>query len=300
MADTPSLFSLVIHGDVFTGTLHSPAEWNDKLAEELQLQELLIASFGHSSCCAAANPLCRVCDRPTLLTEVPAKPPCSHAVCSACLTLYVCHILRQKVTNVRCPISACRAVLVVPDAYRELIPPKLFHRWMQAHRADNWGGGRVTRVFQRGGGKWRATLSMEGFPGEKREGRDSSLQVSIQGEYDRDEFLNLAGQAQRSLGVDSNDPKGKKPVIEVGQASGSTELYCTTSAWKPRRAPSASTWEAVRMRSAGAVSASTIYVERIDGCSYVRCRCGHGFCYRCGSPMAADHSCNNCIIRSPF
>ncbi|RWW56792.1 hypothetical protein BHE74_00036473, partial [Ensete ventricosum] len=86
--------------------------------------------------------------------------------------------------------------------------------------------GRVTRVFQRGGGKWRATLSMEGFPGEKREGRDSSLQVSIQGEYDRDEFLNLAGQAQRSLGVDSNDPKGKKPVIEVGQASGSTELYC--------------------------------------------------------------------------
>ncbi|CAL9136256.1 unnamed protein product, partial [Musa textilis] len=197
-----------------TGTLHSPAEWNDKLAEELQLQELLIASLGHSSCCTAANPLCRVCDRPTLLTEAPAKPACSHAVCSACLTLHVDHLLRRNVTNVRCPIAACRAVLV-PDAHRELVPPKLFHRWIQAHRADNWGGGRVTddrtRVFQLGGGKWRATLWMEGFPGEKRQRRDSSLQIFIQGEYDRDELLNLAGEALRSHGVDSNDPNGKKP-----------------------------------------------------------------------------------------
>ncbi|THU47195.1 hypothetical protein C4D60_Mb09t12960 [Musa balbisiana] len=194
--------------------LNSPAEWNDKLAEELQLQELLIASFGHSSCCTAANTLCRVCDRPTLLTEAPAKPACSHAVCSACLTLYVDHILRRNVTNVRCPISACRAVLV-PDAHRELVPPKLFHRWTQAHRVDNWGGGRVTddgtRVFQRGGGKWGATLSMEGFPGEKPQRRDSSPQIFIQGEYDPDELLNLAGQALRSLGVDRNDPRGRIP-----------------------------------------------------------------------------------------
>ena len=25
-----------------------------------------------------------------------------------------------------------------------------------------------------------------------------------------------------------------------------------------------------------------ILVDRIDGCNYVRCRCGTGFCYRCG------------------
>ncbi|CDH60739.1 predicted protein [Lichtheimia corymbifera JMRC:FSU:9682] len=38
-------------------------------------------------------------------------------------------------------------------------------------------------------------------------------------------------------------------------------------------------------------------VERIAGCNYVRCRCGTGFCYRCGS-LRLTHGNNGCNVCS--
>ncbi|RLM84751.1 hypothetical protein C2845_PM04G12980 [Panicum miliaceum] len=34
-----------------------------------------------------------------------------------------------------------------------------------------------------------------------------------------------------------------------------------------------------------------MYVERITGCVFIICRCGHCFCYLCASPMSRDNHC---------
>ncbi|KAL5720237.1 RBR-type E3 ubiquitin transferase [Ranunculus cassubicifolius] len=40
------------------------------------------------------------------------------------------------------------------------------------------------------------------------------------------------------------------------------------------------------------------YVEKIDGCTYMVCRCGFGFCYKCGDPVGAGHVACNCTRNS--
>ncbi|XP_048555713.1 E3 ubiquitin-protein ligase RSL1-like [Triticum urartu] len=38
-----------------------------------------------------------------------------------------------------------------------------------------------------------------------------------------------------------------------------------------------------------------MYVERVEGCVYIVCRCGHHFCHLCGSAMAkGNHRCSKC------
>ncbi|KAL0540477.1 hypothetical protein IC582_020483 [Cucumis melo] len=34
-----------------------------------------------------------------------------------------------------------------------------------------------------------------------------------------------------------------------------------------------------------------IYVEKIEGCPYVICRCGTKFCYSCGAKWGGRHAC---------
>ncbi|KAK3021462.1 hypothetical protein RJ639_047634, partial [Escallonia herrerae] len=33
------------------------------------------------------------------------------------------------------------------------------------------------------------------------------------------------------------------------------------------------------------------FVEKIDGCLHITCRCKHDFCYKCGSKWSAYHGC---------
>lgn len=35
------------------------------------------------------------------------------------------------------------------------------------------------------------------------------------------------------------------------------------------------------------------YVERSEGCLFMKCRCGHAFCYNCGAPLV-NHYCTKC------
>ncbi|KAI0499292.1 hypothetical protein KFK09_020195 [Dendrobium nobile] len=36
------------------------------------------------------------------------------------------------------------------------------------------------------------------------------------------------------------------------------------------------------------------YVEKVSGCLSLKCRCGHVFCYNCGTTMTEDHYCAAC------
>ncbi|KAL0426742.1 UNVERIFIED_CONTAM: hypothetical protein Slati_2849000 [Sesamum latifolium] len=36
------------------------------------------------------------------------------------------------------------------------------------------------------------------------------------------------------------------------------------------------------------------YVEKSSGCLFMRCRCGHTFCYNCGAQLLNEHYCRNC------
>lgn len=35
-----------------------------------------------------------------------------------------------------------------------------------------------------------------------------------------------------------------------------------------------------------------MYVERIEGCPHIQCRCGLQFCYSCGAKWGGDHACS--------
>ncbi|PSS35724.1 ATP-dependent RNA helicase [Actinidia chinensis var. chinensis] len=36
------------------------------------------------------------------------------------------------------------------------------------------------------------------------------------------------------------------------------------------------------------------YVERVSGCNWINCRCGIGFCYKCGREAKSCH-CMECV-----
>lgn len=206
---------------------------DEKLAQELQLQEVLVASTESSKPhIETGEPLaplpcrCEICEKPMTSPEVFRARTCSHALCRACSARYIEAELRKDDPSfVKCPRASCDFVLE-PEPYRDFVRPEVFDRWLDAHRR---GGDRKKSIVLM---EWRPTVE---------QGKDPTFHVSIQGAFDRRELLELSNTlldavvAGRGDGTD-NIPKGKQliefphSVIEIGQSSGASqvidEFYC--------------------------------------------------------------------------
>ncbi|KAG1334390.1 E3 ubiquitin-protein ligase RNF14 [Cocos nucifera] len=204
---------------------------DEKLAQELQLQEVLMASTKSTKPqIEAGEPLapslpccCEICARPMPSPEVFRAMTCSHALCRACSDRYIeAELQKEDASSVRCPRASCDLVLE-PESYRDFVRPEVFCRWLDAHR--------------RGDQKKSIVLMEQRQSVEQR--NDPVFHVSIHGEFDRRQLLQLTNTllgAAAAPGDGAGDPKGKLLIefphstTEIGQSSGAPqvvdEFYC--------------------------------------------------------------------------
>ncbi|KAF7004749.1 hypothetical protein CFC21_019931 [Triticum aestivum] len=188
---------------------------------------------------------------------------CGHAFCSSCVAQYVAAKLDDNVCPIECPQPGCQDGTIEPERCHSIIPTDLL---------DKWG-----------------LLLCELAIGAKR----------MYCPYPECSALLLA-----------DDEAGAAAIAEA-ECPHCHRLFCARCAvpWHVgfgclefqklgqdergredlllRRLVGREGWQRC--------PECQMFVEKSEGCNYIKCRCGYSFCYRCASELSAqNHHCNNC------
>ncbi|KAI3414959.1 uncharacterized protein J3R85_015653 [Psidium guajava] len=188
--------------------------------------------------------VCEICVEPRTNSNLFRIKGCSHAYCNDCVTKYVASKLQDNVTRVGCPVLGCGGVLE-PRYCRSILPPEVF---------DRWGNALCDALI----------MEMEKFYCPFKD--CLALLIKDGGATVREsECLNCrrlfclqcrvpwhAGVECRVLQKLEEGERGREDIMLMKLAE--------KRQW--RRCPECS-----------------FYVQKIEGCSFVRCRCGVEFCY---------------------
>ncbi|MED6136522.1 hypothetical protein PIB30_056756 [Stylosanthes scabra] len=215
---------------------------------------------GESSSIIASPFLCEICTETKPLEESFGVTGCNHSYCNDCVVLYIGSKLQENVINIRCPVPGCKGLLEL-EGCREILPKEVFDRWgMAMCEAVVVEGERFYCPFK----DCSALLIDDG--GEVV--RDSECpkcrrmfcaqcKVAWHDGIECSEFQML-----------NKDEREKEDIMLMNLAK--------TKKW--RRCPKCK-----------------YYVEKSEGCMYMKCRCGHAFCYHCGARGNNNtHLCSSC------
>ncbi|CAL5001798.1 unnamed protein product [Urochloa decumbens] len=188
---------------------------------------------------------------------------CAHAFCRACLSGHV----RAKLESggaaggavVRCPDASCAGALD-PELCRGALPSEVFERWCRALCESLFLGARRTYCP---------------FPDCSEmmvadEGGECVTQSECQ--VCRRLFCARCRVAPWHAGV-TCDEYQRRAKKDSGREDMMLLEMAEEMRWK--RCPKCQ-----------------FFVDKIDGCPHIRCRCGFEFCYRCGTTWGSTHS--NC------
>nr|DAD44168.1 TPA_asm: hypothetical protein HUJ06_002398 [Nelumbo nucifera] len=262
---------------------------DEKYAEELQLQEVLVSSVvsSHysfagnveSSSCTIVeekqctneneNPkqiegessasFCEICMETKSHQEMfSGINKCSHSFCSDCISKHVAAKVEENVTKVICPAFNCKEVLE-PESCRSIIPNQVFVRWADALCESLIPGpqkfycpfSNCSALLMDDGGE----IIKESECPSCRRLFCAQCKVPWHGNISCEEFQKL-----------NEDERGREDLKVMALAK--------EKAWQ--RCPMCK-----------------FYVEKSDGCLYMKCRCGFAFCYKCGTP-SKDHTYHYC------
>ncbi|KAK3130074.1 hypothetical protein QOZ80_6BG0488560 [Eleusine coracana subsp. coracana] len=283
------------------------------LAEDLQVQEVLQYS-------TRLERVCAVCKQVFLSSEASWQPDnCDHAICIACFCQYAeelprcmvatCEYSRvsqaqqgidvfhdaltslqdmdgskgkepcddmlrefgqyiaskveENVLSIGCPDPGCKDGTLQPEECRDVIPLKVFQRWGAALCDSALGALKFYCPFKDCSamliddhGHGEAAITDAKCPHCSRL-FCAQCKVAWHDGVTCAEFQQLG-----------NDERGKDDLL----------LRKVAKNKKWQRCPKCQ-----------------MYVERVDGCVYIVCRCRYCFCYLCGSPMTkGDHRCSKC------
>ncbi|XP_027337346.1 probable E3 ubiquitin-protein ligase RNF217 [Abrus precatorius] len=260
---------------------------DEKYAEELQLQEALYSSatsrtrvendvikmgaqvesdtplrilkrkqkeVGQSS---QSHVYCGICMEAKPGEEMFRNQNCSHSFCDDCIVRYVAAKIQENISMVKCPDTKCKGVLE-PQCCRSIIPKDVFDRWENA-LCEN-------------------------------------LVLASQKFYCP--FKNCSAM----LVCDAEE------VITTSECPHCNRLFCAQCkvAWHAgmdceryrrlkegdRVTEEQMIMELAKNKSWRRCSKCKFYVEKVDGCSHISCRCGNEFCYACGSSWNQHHACS--------
>ncbi|CAM0951391.1 unnamed protein product [Alopecurus aequalis] len=207
---------------------------------------------------------CAICMETVSGVERFAIPGCGHAFCAGCVRQYIAARVEENLLAIGCPDPGCRDGVLHPEECRHVIPPPLFHRWGAALCDMALEEIKFYCPF-----KDCSALLVDDDPGPREAKVEcphckrmfcAKCKVPWHDGVDCAEFQRLG-----------DDERGREDLLlrKVAQQS------------KWQRCPKCK-----------------IYVERVSGCTFIACRCGHCFCYLCGHTMARDnHLCLNCMRR---
>ncbi|XP_034601306.1 E3 ubiquitin-protein ligase RSL1 [Setaria viridis] len=217
---------------------------------------------------------CSICMEPMAPSEAHrCGAACGHAFCRACLSGHV----RAKVEAgtgtgavVRCPDPSC-AGAVDPELCRAARPPDVFERWCAALCESLFPAARRTYCpFPDCSEMMVADGDGDGGGGAEGCVTQSECQVC------RRLFCARCRVAPWHAGVACDEYQW------LAMGDGGREdmmLYEMAGAMSWKRCPKCQ-----------------FFVDKIDGCAHISCRCGFEFCYRCGTTWRSTHWLRGCLV----
>lgn len=201
---------------------------------------------------------CEICCDTKPHTESFSIKGCIHAYCADCMRNYVASKLEEGASQINCPAPNCQGVLE-PEYCRDIIPHEVFNRW---------GNVLCESVI----------LASEKFYCPFKDCSalliDDGVDMVTSSECPNCWRLFCAKCKvpwHNGIGCDEFQKLGKD---ERGREDIMFKSLAKNKNWQ--RCPKCK-----------------VYVERTEGCLYMKCRCGTAFCYRCGN-ITKDHQYHSC------
>lgn len=204
---------------------------------------------------------CEICADEKLTSAMFRLLGCTHSFCTECMAKYVASKLQDNITSIKCPVTGCQGFLE-PQHCCPILPKQVFDRW----------GDALCEAVILGSEKFYCPfMDCSALLIDDRCGRN---EVIIQSECPECNRLfcveckvpwhpGITCEEFRKLG---NDERSNEDIMLMNLAKKKKWIRC------PR---------------------CKFYVERTEGCLFIKCRCGHSFCYNCGAPLK-EHYCARC------
>ncbi|GJM98798.1 hypothetical protein PR202_ga15837 [Eleusine coracana subsp. coracana] len=224
----------------------------------------MLREFGECSWGAGNSDFyCTICMETVHVRELFPIAGCTHTFCAGCVGQYIASKVEENVLSIGCPDPGCKDGTLHPEECRDVIPLKVFQMWGAALCDSALGALKFYCPFKDCSamliddhGHGEAVITDAKCPHCSRL-FCAQCKVAWHDGVTCAEFQRLG-----------NDERGKDDLL----------LRKVAKNKKWQRCPKCQ-----------------MYVERVDGCVYIVCRCRYCFCYLCGSPMTkGDHRCSKC------
>ncbi|KAF5732903.1 E3 ubiquitin-protein ligase [Tripterygium wilfordii] len=211
---------------------------------------------GQSSNSQKLEFLCDICVEPKTTQDWFRIKGCSHAYCRDCVIKYVAYKLQDNITGIGCPVPECGGLLE-PEYCRSILPKEVFDRWGNALcEAVILGSQKFYCPY-----KDCSALMIDDGKEIIRESKCLNCRRKICAHCKVIWHVGIECEEFQKLHKDERD---REDLMLMKLAK--------NRRWK--RCP-----------------ACKFFVARNKGCSHMNCRCGTGFCYKCGDVWTWDHYC---------
>ncbi|XP_054822137.1 E3 ubiquitin-protein ligase RSL1 [Prosopis cineraria] len=205
--------------------------------------------------------VCEICTESVTGNESFNISGCSHAYCRGCVIRYVESKLQENIVNIRCPVTGCVGLLE-PEDCRGILPPEVYNMW---------GNALCEAVI----------LAEEKFYCPYKD--CSALLIDDGGE--------------RTI-TESECPNCRRLFCAQCKVPWHSGIDCAgfqELSKDEREKEDIMLMQLARNRKWRRCPKCRFFVEKSNGCMYMKCRCGIAFCYNCGT-LSRDHShhCYNC------
>ncbi|KAM0005328.1 putative transcription factor C2H2 family [Helianthus debilis subsp. tardiflorus] len=205
----------------------------------------------------ATQSVCAICLEPKTASEMFKNTKvCGHHFCTNCVREYVAAKIKENVTMVKCPDLNCKEV-IGPQDCESIVPKEVLERWESI----------LCESLIMGSEKFYCPF------------KDcSAMMVDDGGEavtVSECPSCNRLFCAQCKVAWHCGMSCGEFESWKKGESNREDNLLMDLAKNK--------NW----MRC----SKCKFFVEKVDGCKHISCRCGHEFCYGCGSAYTNTHVC---------
>ncbi|XP_006407102.2 probable E3 ubiquitin-protein ligase RNF217, partial [Eutrema salsugineum] len=205
--------------------------------------------------------LCMICmDEKPLSDIFRGTITCTHSYCTGCTIRYVASKIKENSARIKCPDVECTR-LIEPYTCRDLIPKDVFERWEKIlceSLISSWD--KFYCPFK------DCSAMMVG------DGNNANVTQTECPSCHRLFCVQCKVTWHAGIGCEEFQKFGNTKKKSSDEEDAMLVQMAKNKQW--RRCPSCK-----------------FYVEKVDGCMHISCRCGFQFCYGCGSAWNSDHAC---------
>ncbi|KAH7680007.1 E3 ubiquitin-protein ligase RNF144 protein [Dioscorea alata] len=203
-----------------------------------------------------AQTFCKICMEVAPSSNMFQNNNCAHVFCRACLSQHIAAKLQENITVIKCPEVHCKGVLE-PEICQDIVPKDVFERWETA----------LCESMDIGACKFYCP-----FSDCSAMMLDDADEMVVQAECPVCRRLFCAQckvawhagiSCQKFQSLDVNE-RGKDDLILLELAKRNRWMRCPKC---------------------------NFFVEKVEGCLHITCRCKFQFCYRCGQKWSSSHDC---------